>query len=71
MSSTIYAVVDSGGYVTALVNALLLPEIVNQANAVPAPDPNPFPDEGKVWRFVGGEWVQVPDMNWPEVPERG
>ena len=67
MNPTIYAVVNSDGYVTALVNALLLPEIVDQANAVPAPSPNPFPDEGMVWRWTAGEWAQVPDPQLPLV----
>ncbi|MEG0139219.1 MAG: hypothetical protein RR818_04570 [Citrobacter sp.] len=61
MNPTIYAVVNNDGYVTALVNALLLPEIVNQANAVPAPAPDPFPQEGKAWRWVAEVWAQVPD----------
>ncbi len=69
MNPTIYAVVNSDGYVTALVNALLLPEIVNQANAVPAPLPAPlpapFPEQWNVWRWVAGEWVQVPDPHEP------
>ncbi len=43
MNPTIYAVVNNDGYVTALVNALLLPEIVDQANVVPAPRPTRFP----------------------------
>ena len=65
MNPTIYAVVNSDGYVTALVNALLLPEIGDQANAVPAPLPDPFPEQGKVWRWAAGQWAQVPDPNAP------
>lgn len=65
MNAPIYAVVSHDGYVIALVNALLWPEIVDQANAIPAPSPSPFPEEGKVWRSVGGEWVLVRD---PQVP---
>ena len=67
MNPSIYAVVSSDGYVTALVNALLLPEIVYQANAVPAPSPDPFPQEGNIWRWAGGEWAQVPDPQMPLV----
>ena len=65
MNPAIYAVMNSDGYVTALVNALLLPEIVIQANVVPAPTPDPFPEDGKVWRRLGGEWVQEPDPRAP------
>ena len=61
MSSSIYAVVNGDGYITALVNSQLLPEIVNQANAVPAPDLNLPLKVGTVWRRVQGKWSQVPD----------
>ncbi|WP_315128124.1 hypothetical protein [Comamonas antarctica] len=61
MSPSIYAVVNSDGYITALVNAQLLPEIEKQANAVPAPDLNLPLVVGSVWRTVKGDWVQVPD----------
>lgn len=61
MNPTIYAVVNHDGYITALVNALLLPEIVGQVNAVPAPSPDPFPEPGKAWQWGDGEWTQTPD----------
>ena len=61
MSSSIYAVVNRDGYITALVNAQLLPGIVDQVNAVPAPDLNLGLEAGMVWRRVENDWAQVPD----------
>lgn len=61
MNPAIYAVVDGDGFVTALVNAQLLPEIVDREDAIPAPYPDPFPEPGQVWRVVAGEWQQMLD----------
>lgn len=66
MSPAIYARIDDDGLVIALVNALLLPEIVGQPGVVPAPSPDPFPEPGHAWRQVEGVWTQVPDQRGRE-----
>jgi hypothetical protein len=66
MNPAIYARVDDDGLVIAVVNALLLPSIVDQPGSVPAPSPDPFPEPGYAWRLVDGHWGQVPDLRGRE-----
>jgi len=66
MNPAIYARVDDDGLVMAVINALLLPEIVGKPGFVPAPIPDPFPEPGYAWRLVNGNWEQVPDLRGRE-----
>jgi len=66
MNSAIYARIDDDGFLVALVNALLMPEVVDQPGYVPAPTPDPFHLPGFVWRLIDGHWEQVPDLRGRE-----
>lgn len=61
MRISIYAIVNSEGFISAFVNAQMLPEIVDQPNAVPAPHEDVPLEIGKAWRRVADAWIQVPD----------
>jgi len=61
MSVTIYAIVNHEGYIAAFVNAQLVPEIALRPDAVLAPKEEEVLREGKVWRWRGNAWAQVPD----------
>lgn len=66
MNPAIYARIDDDCLVIALVNVLLLPDVVLQPGFVPAPSPDPFPEPGNAWRLVEGVWTQVPDLRGRE-----
>lgn len=63
MSVNIYAIVNDSGFISAFVNADKVPEVLKQANAVPAPSIEVLLELGKTWQRVGNDWVQVPDPN--------
>lgn len=66
MTPAIYARIDDDGLVIALVNTLLLPQVVGRPGYVPAPSPDPFPEPGNAWRMSAGGWEQVPDLRGRE-----
>lgn len=61
MSIIIYAIINEKGFISAFVNAEMVPEIVKKSCAIRAPDENAVLPEGKVWQWLGDRWHQVPD----------
>lgn len=59
----IYAIVNEKGFISAFVNADVVPEILKNRNAIPAPSITAVLEEGKTWKRVHDEWVQVRDPN--------
>lgn len=61
MSIVIYAIINEKGFISAFVNAEMVPEIVKKSCAIPAPHEDLVLAEGKVWQWLDDRWHQVPD----------
>ena len=59
----IYAIVNEKGFISAFVDADVVPEILKNPNAMLAPSMKAVLEEGKTWQRVNDEWVQVRDPN--------
>lgn len=61
-----HARIDSDGFVIALLNGALIPNLDNQADVVPAP-PEELPPQGQAWRWNAATgWALSPDTRNPD-----